>query len=431
MVLAFFESGLAPQLQVSPGTENFLSISDIPLTTCPLRCSLQNNATISSNSYTVQGLDRKSSILKDAIAQAATKQHVFVAAAGNFGQDNDSDKSPSFPAAFSTPNIISVAAVEKSNTSALQLASYSNFGATTVHVASPGTNILSTWPGNWLAYLSGTSMATPHVAGVVALLKAATQGQLTNMQLRDIVLSTVQPLASLKGKVSTAGVVDAGAAMALAMSMINQAASPPDVDPSPPDPPSPVPPPIPSPGPSPGPGTSPSPSPSPPPSSPAPTPIPGPSPSPSPTPSPSPSPTPSPPSSPSPSEPTFPPPALSPAPWDSWSDTEDGAFNVVVDLSGSSCIAFGRTAQSVYTSALRLLAVVRIRDVRTTCRNGPLFGKDPTVEVTFRVAVSEGLSRKTAAKNIYAAMQGSKLVQATQKALGSSYPVKSFYITST
>jgi subtilisin family serine protease len=118
------------------------------------------NATISVNSYTLQGLNRRSSILKDAIEQAGTRDHLFVAAAGNAGQNNDLDVDPSFPAAFNLSNILSVAALEASSdaSSPLKLAPYSNYGVYTTHIAAPGTNILSTWPNMALAYLTGTSM---------------------------------------------------------------------------------------------------------------------------------------------------------------------------------------------------------------------------------------------------------------------------------
>ena len=96
---------------------------------------------------------------------------LFVAAAGNNGQDLDNVSRPSIPASFDLPNILSVAAVDNTG----QLASFSNYGETSVDVAAPGVDIASTFPdydGNDAGYywLSGTSMAAPHVSAIAALV---------------------------------------------------------------------------------------------------------------------------------------------------------------------------------------------------------------------------------------------------------------------
>ncbi len=104
--------------------------------------------------------------LADAIAAHLDRGILFVAAAGN--DSNDNDLAPAYPASYRLPNVISVAAT----TSADARASFSNFGQRSVHLAAPGAAILSTTPGNGYSSFSGTSMATPHVSGVAALLRA-------------------------------------------------------------------------------------------------------------------------------------------------------------------------------------------------------------------------------------------------------------------
>jgi subtilisin family serine protease len=105
--------------------------------------------------------------LADAIQRTEEAGIVFVAAAGNEGVDNDVE--PSYPANFEIANVVSVAALDEWG----NLAGFSNYGATTVDIAAPGVDIYSTFPRDRYVKLSGTSMATPHVVGALALLFAA------------------------------------------------------------------------------------------------------------------------------------------------------------------------------------------------------------------------------------------------------------------
>jgi subtilisin family serine protease len=146
--------------------------------------------------------------MASAIAYAGSQGVVFVTAAGNDG--TDSDVIPSYPGSYRLPNEIVVAAVDPNG----NLASFSDYGARTVDLAAPGVNILSTVPGGF-EVLSGTSMATPYVAGVVALL-AGQHPDWSAAQLIQGVLATAKPDPSLAGRTITGGIVDAAQALGVA-----------------------------------------------------------------------------------------------------------------------------------------------------------------------------------------------------------------------
>jgi len=139
-----------------------------------------------------------SQALGDAIERARQAGIIFVAAAGNSGTNNDAVAS--YPANYSSNNVVSVAATDRYDT----LAYYSNFGVTQVDLAAPGSSIYSTLPNNSYGTYSGTSMATPHVAGALALVWSYFP-QYTYRQVIDQVLNNVDPLAGLEGKVATGG----------------------------------------------------------------------------------------------------------------------------------------------------------------------------------------------------------------------------------
>jgi len=153
---------------------------------------------IMSNSWGGGGY---SEILKDAIKEAGDHGIVFTAAAGNSSGNNDED--PAYPASYNLPNVISVAAVDNRG----ELANFSCFGRKTVHVAAPGVNIFSSIPGGYDSW-SGTSMATPHVTGVAALLLSH-EPNLTPEEVRTRLIRTSKPMAALKGKSASNGLVNA------------------------------------------------------------------------------------------------------------------------------------------------------------------------------------------------------------------------------
>jgi thermitase len=141
---------------------------------------------------------------QDAIAAAPGV--LFVTAAGNGGADgigDDNDRFPEYPCAYPLGNIVCVAATNIQD----QLAFASNYGGATVDLAAPGDSILSTWPGGGYQYLSGTSMATPHVAGAAALLLAA-RPDLNTAGLRMGLLAGVDVLAPLVGRMTSGGRLD-------------------------------------------------------------------------------------------------------------------------------------------------------------------------------------------------------------------------------
>lgn len=165
--------------------------------------AVRMGAKISNNSWGGGGFD---SLLNTAIANARANGHIFVAAAGN--ESNNNDTSPSYPASYNLDNIVSVAAVDNRG----NLASFSNFGATSVDIAAPGVNILSTLPNNRYGNLSGTSMATPHVTGAISLVWDA-HPTLTYREVINKVLSSGDTLSTLNGKVAGGRRLDVAAAL--------------------------------------------------------------------------------------------------------------------------------------------------------------------------------------------------------------------------
>lgn len=172
-----------------------------------LNYAVNKGVKVSNNSWGGGGFSQG---MLDAINASAAMGHVFVAAAGNGGFDqvgDNNDSVPFYPSSYNAASIIAVAATTNEDARA----SFSNYGANSVDLGAPGVNILSTYQDGY-AYSGGTSMACPHVTGVVALV----QGQhptWTAAQVKQQILSTVRPVASLSGITVTGGVLNAFAAV--------------------------------------------------------------------------------------------------------------------------------------------------------------------------------------------------------------------------
>jgi thermitase len=154
---------------------------------------------MTSNSWGGGGF---SQALYDSIAEARDAGILFVAAAGNSNANND--VRPAYPATYQIENIVSVAALDNRDLKA----SFSSFGKTTVHVAAPGVNVWSTVRNERYASYSGTSMATPHVAGVAALMMSH-DSTLTFADIRKRLIATSTPIESMKDRVVSNGRVNA------------------------------------------------------------------------------------------------------------------------------------------------------------------------------------------------------------------------------
>ena len=170
--------------------------------------------TLTSNSW---GGGAFSQTMFDVIKAANEKGILFIAAAGN--DSNNNDKTPSYPASYVIDNIISVAASDSKDVKA----SFSNYGKTTVDVAAPGVDIYSTIKGNEYKKMSGTSMATPHVAGLAALVKAVFPNA-NAVEIKSRIVNGSDPIKGWENFNRSGGRVNAASAIeidAIAPSMVS------------------------------------------------------------------------------------------------------------------------------------------------------------------------------------------------------------------
>lgn len=137
---------------------------------------------------------------------------LFVTASGNGVnyQGYNIDENPVYPASLGYDNVISVANLDMNG----NLHQSSNFG-TTVDVAAPGTFILSTLPGDKYGFLTGTSVSTPMVTAVAAMIKSACPF-LENNVIKNLIINSCDKRNSLTGKVKSDGSIDAYRAIDMA-----------------------------------------------------------------------------------------------------------------------------------------------------------------------------------------------------------------------
>lgn len=146
-----------------------------------------------------------SQALLDEINAAGAEGMLLVAAAGNSAMSND--LLPTYPASYTAPNLVSVAATTNTDGRAW----FSNYGASSVHLGAPGVDILSTRPQGGYGFASGTSMAAPHVSGTAALvLSRCSYG---TAALKEALLGSVRPVEALATITITGGRLDAHSAI--------------------------------------------------------------------------------------------------------------------------------------------------------------------------------------------------------------------------
>lgn len=177
--------------------------------------AIRNGARISNNSYGIHmAYADRPLALQDAINTANENNHLFIASAGNAGYDNDiiyppegsNISGPNYPSSFDSPNIIAVAASNYWDRLANQFEDNwdSNYGRTSVDLAAPGDFIWTTAPFNLYQPVSGTSVASPFIAGACALLWT-NHPELTNLQIKEMLLGGVDPIQPTLGRTTLTG----------------------------------------------------------------------------------------------------------------------------------------------------------------------------------------------------------------------------------
>lgn len=188
--------------------------------------AVRMGAQVLNNSWGGEGFSRA---LSEAIILTYNSNRLFIAAAGNEKKNND--QYPIFPASYTHPNIISVAALDGYNGSSL--AWFSNFGIQSVDIGAPGVSIRSTIPGGGYAKLSGTSMSAPYVSASAAAIWI-TNSALNHLQVKNVLLSSSQYIATLSNLILTPGTIDTIRSVEVASQTVGDPNVPPLVLPPPP-----------------------------------------------------------------------------------------------------------------------------------------------------------------------------------------------------
>lgn len=195
--------GVAPNISIMP--LRFISEKGEGTTAAAVKAvkyAIEMGAWITSNSWGgVEDLqDPDSQILREVFADSAQRGRLMVTASGNERTDVDRAPHKATPGSYNFPNMLNVAASDQRG----RIAGFSNYGAKLVHLAAPGTAILSTVTNGKFQNLDGTSMAAPMVAGAAALFWSMNP-QMKAEHVRNAVLSTTTPLPGLRGTVLTNG----------------------------------------------------------------------------------------------------------------------------------------------------------------------------------------------------------------------------------
>lgn len=180
--------------------------------------AVNNGAQVINNSW---GGANYSQALHDAL-NYAYQHKVFIASAAGNGKNGvgyNTDTTPLFPASYPVPGQAAVAA----STDWDNLATFSNFGATSVHVAAPGVSILSSITNNSYRYMSGTSMATPFISGLAAVILREAPN-LSGYQIRELMMNSSDYVSSLSSKTQSHGRVDVYGVIMSAKNQLNTTA---------------------------------------------------------------------------------------------------------------------------------------------------------------------------------------------------------------